>query len=487
MTDTSQTGMHLDADQLAAFGENALPPHERELCLAHLASCARCREIAFLAQDPESQTATAPLAKPALPRIMSFNIWALAGIAFACFIVMTIAIHKRRGGEPAAPSQIAVNTPAPPPPTPSLQQDESPKKTTAMATRIPAPAPPPPSIQQSGMPPQSLPDIPAHESKQEFVPSAAPPPPSNSFVADNGASKAAGRASAVNETGRRQSSVEAVIAGAAAAPAPELARKAAAPVQPQQQSTSMDSATAIPPRSRDAAKQSDVVTLNANTTNLPMENRSLAKMAEGGVSGVITDIAGASIPGAIISLQQIEGTVHRQATTAADGTFTIAAIPPGRYRVEITRPGFLTQVQQLEVSAKQMAQLEPHLSVGAATETVEVASVNAAVATGEISALPDHMPARVTKSLGKYMLALDDDGRLFSSSNRGRTWKLVRPVWSGRITTIDVAPGEPDARSEEADAVHKTQRAGLSFRATSSAGAVLMSRDGQHWKILSSR
>ena len=52
MSDLIQLGQHPDADQLNAFVEHALPAHEREQTLAHLAGCAECREIVALSLPP---------------------------------------------------------------------------------------------------------------------------------------------------------------------------------------------------------------------------------------------------------------------------------------------------------------------------------------------------------------------------------------------------------------------------------------------------
>ena len=42
---------HLQPEWLNTFVEGVLPEHERIACLAHLAECARCREIVFVAQQ----------------------------------------------------------------------------------------------------------------------------------------------------------------------------------------------------------------------------------------------------------------------------------------------------------------------------------------------------------------------------------------------------------------------------------------------------
>ncbi len=42
---------HLSADALTAFAEHSLPPRERQRVNDHLAQCADCREVIFLASS----------------------------------------------------------------------------------------------------------------------------------------------------------------------------------------------------------------------------------------------------------------------------------------------------------------------------------------------------------------------------------------------------------------------------------------------------
>jgi hypothetical protein len=52
---------HLDADEISAFAENALPDRTRQLYVMHLANCDRCRKMlsGFLATAPEKAAAAA--------------------------------------------------------------------------------------------------------------------------------------------------------------------------------------------------------------------------------------------------------------------------------------------------------------------------------------------------------------------------------------------------------------------------------------------
>lgn len=55
MTFIAQPGRHPDADELNAFAEQALSERERGTIAAHLAECAGCREVVFLAREAAEQ------------------------------------------------------------------------------------------------------------------------------------------------------------------------------------------------------------------------------------------------------------------------------------------------------------------------------------------------------------------------------------------------------------------------------------------------
>src|SRR5271170_7707730 len=75
MNELIQSERHLDADQLSAFVEDALPAHEREQTLAHLATCADCRTIVELSLPPLDE---APALEPEPARRPWLSGWTLA-------------------------------------------------------------------------------------------------------------------------------------------------------------------------------------------------------------------------------------------------------------------------------------------------------------------------------------------------------------------------------------------------------------------------
>ena len=82
MTPTIQFGMHPDADTLTAFVEQLLPADEREQVAAHMSTCTRCREVAFLAHQA-GEAEPARLAVPAGAAAQKTHGWRLGGWRWA--------------------------------------------------------------------------------------------------------------------------------------------------------------------------------------------------------------------------------------------------------------------------------------------------------------------------------------------------------------------------------------------------------------------
>jgi hypothetical protein len=113
MSELLQSGHHPDADQLNAFVENALPPHELEQTLAHLAICPDCREIVALSLPPVEQ----PLPRPARkPWFFRWNLaWpAVAAVAAVVLVIVFVRNITSTRNAVGVPTQVAIsNSPAP--------------------------------------------------------------------------------------------------------------------------------------------------------------------------------------------------------------------------------------------------------------------------------------------------------------------------------------------------------------------------------------
>jgi len=93
----------------------------------------------------------------------------------------------------------------------------------------------------------------------------------------------------------------------------------------------------------------------------------------GTISGVVTDPTGAVIPGATVTLTNVDTNVTKTLTTNNAGVYNATSLNPGAYKVEASAPGFKTAVVPaitLEVNANPKVDLT--LQVGATSETVDV-------------------------------------------------------------------------------------------------------------------
>ncbi len=118
MTPMAQPDLHPDADLLNAFVERALPEAERAGIVAHMAGCARCREVVYLAQaaaEPEMAPAVA-LKAEAQPGWFSaafakwrFALIPAAALAAVAAVVLWVQIHPR------PPEEMAQLAPQPAP------------------------------------------------------------------------------------------------------------------------------------------------------------------------------------------------------------------------------------------------------------------------------------------------------------------------------------------------------------------------------------
>ena len=101
--------------------------------------------------------------------------------------------------------------------------------------------------------------------------------------------------------------------------------------------------------------------------------RVAAKNASGNISGTIHDPSGAVIPDASVTLISRDQKVKIESRSSADGTFKFVAIPPGGYRLEITRPGFaITKSADLELEPAGDLHQDITMDIGEVLEEVVV-------------------------------------------------------------------------------------------------------------------
>jgi len=98
------------------------------------------------------------------------------------------------------------------------------------------------------------------------------------------------------------------------------------------------------------------------------------------ISGAVKDASGLAVPGAVVTVTQINTGISRTATSDATGVYSLPSLPLGPYRMEVKAAGFSVYVQSgIVLQVDSAPRIDPVLKVGAMTETIEVNSQAAMV------------------------------------------------------------------------------------------------------------
>ncbi len=102
----------------------------------------------------------------------------------------------------------------------------------------------------------------------------------------------------------------------------------------------------------------------------------------GTVNVTVLDPGGAVVPDASLQLLNIETNDVRKGATQSNGAYEFQGLPFGRYRLEITKPGFETAVvASVEVQTARVTDVHSTLSLGRTNQTVEVAAATPLIET----------------------------------------------------------------------------------------------------------
>ena len=126
----------------------------------------------------------------------------------------------------------------------------------------------------------------------------------------------------------------------------------------------------------------------------------LGQGATGALNGTIADPSGAVITGAKVTLKNLDTQVEQEAVTNTAGRYVFVAIPPARYKIEVTKEGFkVSTTSEFTLAVNQTLTTDLRLEVGTATQEVTVQTSEASVETtttelgtaieqNEVSSLP---------------------------------------------------------------------------------------------------
>jgi len=103
-------------------------------------------------------------------------------------------------------------------------------------------------------------------------------------------------------------------------------------------------------------------------------NPALAQTAAAGtITGSVTDPSGAAVPEASVVIHNADTGIDRTVTSNGSGVYSAAFLPPGRYELSVSKPGFNKMVRNdLTLQVGQTLAIDFNLPVQSAQATVEV-------------------------------------------------------------------------------------------------------------------
>src|SRR5439155_14482533 len=106
-----------------------------------------------------------------------------------------------------------------------------------------------------------------------------------------------------------------------------------------------------------------------------------AQVERASLTGTVKDQSEAVVPGATVTARNVATDVPSTSVTDAQGAYTIAALIPGDYTVEVELQGFRKTSKRLALDTGQRARLDFALTVGGLEQNVTVEAVSPLVNT----------------------------------------------------------------------------------------------------------
>src|SRR5579859_1957404 len=123
-------------------------------------------------------------------------------------------------------------------------------------------------------------------------------------------------------------------------------------------------------RDRRVASAPALLLLAIVVTSCPASLFAQITKATASVNGTLTDPSGAAIPGATVTLSNVQTGVKWRSQTNDSGDYVILQVPPGQYTMEVNKEGFQTVREEpfpLEVNSSATFNLV--LPVGTPTQS----------------------------------------------------------------------------------------------------------------------
>ncbi len=115
-----------------------------------------------------------------------------------------------------------------------------------------------------------------------------------------------------------------------------------------------------------------------------------AQTFRGGINGTVTDSSGAVVPGAMVTVLNVETGQVKTAPSSSAGDFLFQDLNLGKYTVTVAAPGFSTvKTDDIMVSAGSTYTLPVKLPISASSQTIEVQAAGVALDTTSVTQTTD--------------------------------------------------------------------------------------------------
>ena len=180
-----------------------------------------------------------------------------------------------------------------------------------------------------------------------------------------------------------------------------------------------------------------------------------AQATRGSLVGVVEDASRARVPNCQVTVNGLDGPGQWAARSNAAGEYSFAAIPPGRYALEIRAPGFAAFKRDTTVAAGKTARVDATLDLGEVSETVVVMGQKPAGDTPPAApmARPPHRirvggNVQATKLI--HMVKPEYPAELQQLGVQGTVVMRAVISMSGELLNLDAVNADVDARLAKA-------------------------------------
>ena len=173
----------------------------------------------------------------------------------------------------------------------------------------------------------------------------------------------------------------------------------------------------------------------------------------GSITGKVTDPNGAIIPGATVTIKNVETNVQTNTTTNDDGAYNFLLLQPGKYTLTVTQHGFNTAVREgIEIRVADKLTLDVSMQAAGVTGMVTVVAAptleTGSVSTGSVITRQQISELPLTDGTA-YQLATLAPGIVFTGNPGVGGWysaasqlspcilQVVRPGYRGRLAAMD--------------------------------------------------